>query len=65
MALKTKEIKPRETKLNEYSDYFLNGFAKIRESSEPVNFYDLTYNFKDSKIPSVSPIEFKGPNNVF
>ena len=38
VALKTKEIKPRETKSNEYSDYFLNGLVKIRESFEPVNF---------------------------
>ena len=45
--LKPKEIKPRETKPNEHSDYFLNGLAKIRKSFEPVNFYDLTYNFKD------------------
>ena len=65
VALKPKEIKPRETKPNEYSDYFLNGLAKIREPFEPVNFYDLTYNFKDSKIPSVSFIEFEGPNNIF
>ena len=65
VALKPKEIKPRKTKPNEQSDYFLNGVAKIRESFEPVNFYDLTYNFKDSKIPSVSFIEFKGPNNIF
>ena len=27
--LKPKEIKPRETKPNKYSDYFLNGLAKI------------------------------------
>ena len=58
VALKPKEIKPRETKPNEYSNYFLNGLAKIQKSFEPVNFYDLTYNFKDSKIPSVSFIEF-------
>ena len=63
--LKPKEIKPRVTKPNEYSDYFLNGLAKNRKSFEPVNFYDLTYNFKDSNIPSVSFIEFKGPNCIF
>ena len=60
--LEPKEIKVRETKPNEYSDYFLNGFAKIRKPFEPVNFYDLIYNFKDSTIPSVSFIEFKDPN---
>ena len=65
MALKPKEIKPRETKPNAYSDYFLNEFAKIRKSFEPVTFYDLTCNFKDSRIPSVNFIEFKGPNNTF
>ena len=30
--LKTKETKPRETKQSEYSDYFLYGLAKIRET---------------------------------
>ena len=65
MALKPKEIKPRETKPNAYSDYFLNELAKIRKSFEPVTFYDLTCNFKDSRIPSVNFIEFKGPNNTF
>ena len=63
--LKPKEIKPRETKPNEYSDYFLNELARIRKSFESVNFYDLTYNFKDSNILSVSFIEFKGPNTIF
>ena len=65
VALKPKEIKPRETKPNEYNDYFLNGLPKVRESFELVNFYNLTYNFKDSKIPSVSFIEFKDPNSIF
>ena len=51
VALKPKEIKPRETKSNGYGDYFLNRLVKIRESFEPVNFYDLTYNFIDSKYP--------------
>ena len=57
--LKPKEIKPRETKPDEYSNYFLNGLPKIRKSFETVKFYDLTYIFKDSKIPSVSFIELK------
>ena len=63
--LKLKEIKPRETKPNEYSDYFLNELPRIRKSFESVNFYDLTYNFKDSNILLVSFIEFKGPNTIF
>ena len=58
--LKPKEIKPTETKPNECGDYFLNGLAKIRESYEPVDFYDVTYNFKDLRIPSVSFSKFKG-----
>ena len=52
--LKSKEIKPKETKPAEYGYYFLNGLAKIRESYDPVDFYDVTYNFKDLRIPSVS-----------
>ena len=67
--LKPKEKKPikaktRETKPGEYSDYFLNGLAIIRRSFEPVNFYDLTYKFKDSSITSVKFVEFKGPNTI-
>ena len=65
MALEPKEIKPIKTKPNEYSDYFLNGLAKIRESFEPVNFYDVTYNFKDSSIHSVILYKFKGPLHTF
>ena len=52
--LKSKEIKPKETKSNKYSDYFLNGLAKIQESYKPVDFIDVIYNFKDLRIPSVS-----------
>ena len=52
--LNPKEIKPRETKSNEYGDYFLNGLAKIRDSREHVNFNDLTYNFRNLKIPLIS-----------
>ena len=62
---KPKEIKPRETKPNEYGDYFLNGLAKIRESFEPIDFYDVTYNFKDLRIPSTSFFKFKGPLRTF
>ena len=65
VALKTKEIKPRETKPNQYSDYFLNGLAKIREFFEPVNFYDVTYNFNDARIHSVNSSIFKGPLHTF
>ena len=63
--LKPKEIKPKETKPNEYDDYFVNGLAKIRECYEPVDFYDITYNFKDLRIPSISFSKFKGPLNTF
>ena len=64
-ALEALKLKPKEIKPNEYSDYFLKGLAEIQESFKPVNFDDLTYNFKDSKIPSVDFIKFEGPNNIF
>ena len=51
--LKPKEIKPSEKKPNEYGDYFLNGLARMRESFEPFDFYDVTYNFKDLRFPSI------------
>ena len=62
--LKPKEIKPRETKPNKYGDYFLDGLAKIRELYKPIDFNDLTYNFKDLRIPSVGFIKFKGPLHI-
>ena len=55
--LKPKEIKPRETKRNKYGNYFIDGLAKIRESYKPI---DLTYNFKDLRIPPVGFIKYKG-----
>ena len=69
-VLKLKEIKPRETKPkeikpNEYSDYFIYETAKFRKSYEPVDFNNLTYNFKNSRIPSVNFIKFKGPLHIF
>ena len=63
--LKAKEIKPRETKPNKYGDFFIDGLAKIRESYKPMDFNDLTYNFKDLRIPSVGFIEFEGPLHIF
>ena len=63
--LKPKEIKPRETKSNKYGDYFLDGLAKIRESYKPIDFNALTYNYKDSRIPSVDFIKCKGPLHIF
>ena len=41
------DINREAAKTNEYGNYFLNGFAKIRESYEPNDFYDVTYDFKD------------------
>ena len=63
--IKPIKAKPRETKPGEFSDYFLNKLAIIRRSFEPVNFYDLTYKFKDSSIPSLKCIDIKGPNAAF
>ena len=63
--MKPKEIKPRQTKPNEYDDYFLNGLAKICESYEPVDFHDVTYNFKNLRIPSASFSKFKRPMHIF
>ena len=63
--LKSKEIEPRERKPNEYGDYFLDGLAKIRESYKPTDFNDVTYNFKDLKIPPVGFVKSKGPLYIF
>ena len=63
--LKPKEIKSRETKLNEYGDYFLDGLAKIRESYKSIDFNELTYNFKVLRISPVGFVKFKGPWHIF
>ena len=65
VALKPKEIKQGETKPNEYSDYFRNVLVKIRKSFETIDFYDVTYNSKDSRIRSVNFYKFKGPLHTF
>ena len=58
-------MKPRETKPNEYGDYFLNGLAKIRESHEPIDFNNLIYHFKNPNISPRNFSEFKGPMHIF
>ena len=66
VALKPKELKPKEIKLDDkFSNYFINELAKIRESYKPIDFNDLTYYFKDSRITPVGFIEFKGPMHIF
>ena len=64
-GIKPKETKPKNKKPGEYSDYFLNELAIIRRSFEPINFYDITYKFKDSGISLVKFIDFKGQNAIF
>ena len=64
-----KILKPKETKLieekpYEYSSYFLNGLAKIRESNEPIDYNDLIYYFKGDSAPKIF-IEYKGPMHIF
>ena len=44
--LKPKEIRPRETKPNKYSDYFIDKMAEIRNSHK-IDFNNLKYTFKD------------------
>ena len=62
--LKLNEIKPKETKPNEYGDYFLNGLAKILESSEPIDFNNLIYFYKGDSAP-IKFISYKGPMHIF
>ena len=51
--LKPKETKPIEEKPYEYSSYFLNRLAKIRESNEPVDYNDLIYYYKGNSAPKI------------
>ena len=54
----------RQTKPNEYGDYFLNGLAKIRESSKPIDFNNLIYFYKGNSAP-IKFIGYKGPMHIF
>ena len=63
--LKPKEIKLGGAKPNEYTDYFLNGLAKIRESSESIDFNNLIYHFKNPNISTISFFKFKSPMHIF
>ena len=64
-ALKPKEIKPKTTKPVEYSNYFLEGLAEIRKNNKPIDFYDLTNNFKDPEHAPRNFIRFKVPKSIF
>ena len=54
----------KQTKPNEYGNYFLNGLAKIRESSEPIDFNNLIYFYKGSTAPTKF-IGYRGPLHIF
>ena len=54
----------KQTKPNEYGDYFLNGLAKLRESSEPNDFNNLIYFYKGNSVP-IKFIGYKGPMHIF
>ena len=63
--LKPKEIKTRETKPNEYGDYFLNRLAEIKNSAK-IDFINLKYTFKDRKNNNpIDSIGFKGSLHIF
>ena len=62
--LKPKETIPIEAKPYEYNNYFLNGLAKIRESSEPIDYDNLIYYYKDNSAP-INFIDYKGPMHIF
>ena len=38
--------------------------AKIRESSEPIDFNNLVYHFKDSGVAPISFFKFKSPMHI-
>ena len=62
--LKPKDTKPIEEKPNEYSNYFLNGLAKTRESTKPIDYNNLIYYYKGNSAPT-NFIDYKGPMSIF
>ena len=63
--MKPKEVKRKAGKPIEYDNYFPDGLYEIRKSIEPINFNDLTYNFKGSEHAPINFIKFKCLNNFF
>ena len=61
-SLKPKELKPKEAKLVEYND---KGLVEIRKNNQPIDFNDLTYNFKGTEHTPINFIKVKGPNHIF
>ena len=63
-SLKPKEIKSKETKPNDYDDYYINKMAEIRDQCKKIDFNNLTYIFKSKTAPTYF-IGFKGPLHIF
>ena len=65
--MKPKELKPKEAKPVEYNDYFLKGLVEIRKNNQPVDFNDLTYNFKGPEYAPINLVEpsFQEVNRLF
>ena len=65
-SLKPKELKEtKSVEISDYGDHFLKGLAEVRKNKQPIDFLDLTYNFKGTKIAPIIFINFKGPNHIF
>ena len=64
-SLRPKELKPKEAKPIKYNDYFLKELAEIRKNNQPIDFDDLTYNFKGPQRAPINFIQFKGSNHIF
>ena len=62
--LKPKELKPRGTKPNKYSDYFIDKVAEIRNSHE-IDFSNVKHTFKGQNDAPIDFIGFKGPLHIF
>ena len=58
-------MKPKEAKIIEYNGYFIKGLNEIRKYNQPIDFNDLTCNFKGSEHAPINFIKFKGPNHIF
>ena len=58
------DLKPIKAKPDEYSDYFLNKLAKIREPIKHIDFNNLIYYYKGNTVPTKF-INVKGPLHIF
>ena len=64
-AIADKSVEDLLTEKETYNRLLNERRNEIQEISEKLDYNNLTYFFKDSRIPSINFIKFKGPMGLF